>query len=236
MTITYAQLKAKFERDLDLEDELFIQDTELMEIFNDGIREAEGVIHKLGIEEIYFLEYDNPAVVSGTAEYTMPTTIYANKFVKCIYNDGNRVFPIKENKGKYKFETIAINNNTQFSQPIYRYYIRNSYTNHTTMSVKWGLTPTPTETSSTRFTRWFIRKANVLSATTSVCDLPDACLNFLYAYAAWRVWGKEGDGRATEAEKEKDMQKQSMIENLSDMTPDEENEVEMDISTYEDMS
>lgn len=236
MSIAYSALKAKFEMDLDLEDELFIQATELMEIFNDGIREAEGEIHKLGLEELYFLDFDLVSVVSGTQEYSMPTNIYANKLVKCIYNDGSRVYPIRELKGRKKFERMAMNANASHAQPVYEYYIRNSYTNHTTMAVKWGLTPSPNETSSTAFKRWFIRKANVLTATTSICDLPDACLNFLYAYAAWRVWGKEGDGRAVGADSEKEKQRTLMIQNLSDMTPDEENEVEMDASLYEDMS
>ena len=236
MSKTYAQLKAKFERDLDLEDEDFVQDTELMEIFNDGIREAEGEIHKLGLEELYYLEKDLPSVVSGTQEYAMPSNIYSSKLVKCIYNDGNRVYPIKELRGRKRFEKIAHNANTTHSQPVYEYYLRNAYTNDTTMSTKWGLSPTPTETSSTRFTRWYIREANKLEATTSVCDLPDACLNFLYTYAAWRVWGKEGDMRAAEAKNELENQRKVMVQNLSDMTPDEENEIEMDTSTYEDMS
>ena len=233
---TYSDLKTKIEMDMDTEDEDFVQDTELMEYFNDGIRDAEGQIHKLGLEEIYYLTYDNPSVILGTAEYALPTNIYGNKLVKCIYNDGSRVFPIRELKGKRRFEEIETQNNYPVSLPIYKYYLRNVYTNDTTQATKWGLVPTPSETSSTHFKRWYIREANKLEATTSVCDLPDACLNFLYAYVAWRIWGKEGDVRANDAKQELENQRALMIQVLSDMTPDEENEIEMDFDLYRDHS
>jgi hypothetical protein len=233
---TYAQLKAKVEMDMDTEDETFVQDTELMEYFNDGIREAESEIHKLGLQEIYYLTYDNPSIVSGTAEYAMPSNIFANKIVKVIYNDGSKVYAIRGLKGRNRFERIANNSNSSSSDPIFEYYLRNVFTSDTSIATKMGFTPTPLETTSTRFTRWYIRHANVLEATTSVCDLPDPCLNFLYSYAYWRIWGKEGDGRAIEAKNEVENQRRLMIETLSEMTPDDENQIEMDTDIYDNMS
>ena len=81
---TYAQLLAKIEKDLDLESEDFIQDDELMEYFNDAIRECESHIHKLGLEDVYFKTFDNPSLVSGTSDYAMPTNIFANKIIECV--------------------------------------------------------------------------------------------------------------------------------------------------------
>lgn len=236
MSRTYLQLKTKIEMDMDTEDEDFVQDTELMEYFNDGIREAEGEIHKLGLAQHYYLERDNPSIVQGTQEYSMPSNIYANKIVGVTYNDGSRVYKVTEIKGKQRFEKIALNENSQSSNPSYQYYLRNAYTSDTVQAVKFGLTPTPQETTSTRFTRWYLREANKLEADTSVCDLPDACLNFLYAYATWRIWGKEGDARAVDAKGELELQREKMIQNLDDMTPDDEDEVEFDLSAYNDHS
>lgn len=229
----YSAMKLKLQRDMDIEDELFIQDAELLELFNDAIRDCEREIHTIGLEEIYFLNYDNPSVVSGTAEYAMPTGIYQSKLVKCLYNDGNRVFPIKELHGKIRFEELEIASNFTANQPIYKYLLRNA---SSTAGMKWTLVPTPRETSATRFKRWFIREAQKLTVDASVCDLPDTCLNFIYAYVAWRVWGKEGDGRADGAKAEVELQRKLMIEGLTNMTPDEENEIEMDLNLYEEMS
>lgn len=235
--LAYSALKAKIEKDMDLEDEDFVQDTELMEYFNDAIRDCEGEVHKIaGLPEIYFLNYDNPAIVSGTKEYVLPTDIYENKLVKCIYNNGSRVFAINELRGRRRFEDMAFETNIAPSNPIYRFYLRNIRTSDTAIATKWGLTPTPQESSSTYFTRWYIRKANRMTATTSVCDLPETCYNFLYAYIGWRVWGKEGDARAEAAENEKEKQRAIMIQNLVDMTPDEDDKLEMDTSSYDEMS
>ena len=233
MGITYSAMQAKIEKDMDIEDEVMIQDTELMEYFNDAIRDCEREIHSIGLEEIYFKNYDNPAVISGTAEYNMPTGIYQSKILKCVYNDGNRVFPIKEMKGKSQYEEIEMSANYTSSNPVYRYFLRNA---SASSGVKWTLVPTPRETSSTRFKRWFIREATKMANSASVCDLPDACLNFIYAYVTWRIWGKEGDGRSIGAKAEVELQRKMMIDGLTDMTPDEENEIEMDTDIYEDMS
>ncbi len=236
MSKTYSELKTKIEMDMDTEDEAFVQDTELMELFNDAIRDAEGEIHNLDLDEHYYQTYDRPAIVLGTAEYAPPSDIYGNKYLKGIYNDGSRVHEIREIKGRNRFAEIAMNLNVPSANPVYRYYLRNIRTSDTAISTKWGLTPTPQETTSQFFQRWYIRQANRMTADTSVCDLPDACLNFLYAYVAWRIWGKEGDGRGDAAKAELENQRRLMIQNLDDMTPDGEDEVERDLSVYDEHS
>lgn len=230
---TYAVMKAKIQKDMDIEDETFIQDTELLEYFNDAIRDCEGHIQKLGLQEEWYLNKDNPSVVAGTAQYDLPSDIYLKKFVECVYNDGSRTFEIKEIKGKNRFTRVAFNSNYTQNQPIYSYYLL-----HATAAAgaKWVLDPVPTETSSTRFTRWYIRAAQKMTVDASICDVPDVCLNFIYAYVTWRIWAKEGDGRAVGAKQELELQRTMMVEILSDMTPDGNNEIELDTSTYDEMS
>lgn len=231
MSKTYAQLKAKIEMDMDTEDEDFVQDTELMEYFNDAIRDCEGDIHKLGLEN-YFENSDNPAVISGTSEYSMPSDIYLNKIKRCIYSDGTNIYEIKELTGEHRYQELAYDASQASGSRIYRYILKNA----SSSGVKWKLTPTPTETSSTRFTRYYIRAATKMATTASICDLPEACYNFIYAYVAWRIWAKEGDLRADGAKQEVELQRQMMVDRLADMTPDDNNRIEMDTSAYDDMS
>lgn len=232
MTITFLELKTKFERDLDLEGEEFIQETELMELFNDGIRKCEAHIHKLGLEDIYFKTSDTPSLVSGTSDYAMPTNVYASKILECVYASGNKIFEVKRIKGRDKHVRKAEIDFDGGSDPKYLYDLR-----HDTAAggIKWVLIPSAKETS-TNITRWYIRKVQSMTADASVCDLPEVCYNFLYAYVAYRAWGKEGDARAGDAKAAHDEELQLMLDTLAEMTPDEENEMEMDTSIYDDMA
>lgn len=232
MSETYANMKLKLQRDLDLEGEDFIQDTELLALFNDAIRECEAHIHKLGLDDTYFLDYDTVNMVTGVAEYDLPENIYLNKFKGCVYNNNDRVFYVDEMRSSQRLLEKAIIDNESVNDPVYQYFLRNSTAADGT---KWVLHPAAKETAS-YITRWYIRKVAPLTASTSICDVPDVCLNFIYAYVAWRVWGKEGDARAADAKNERDMQKTLMLDTLSEMVPDEEKEIEIDTSIYEEMS
>lgn len=228
---TYADLLAKIEKDLDIEDELFVQDSELMEYFNDAIRACESQIHKLGLEDLYFKTSDNPSLVIGTADYSMPSNIYQNKIVEVVFNDGSKVFEIKRLKGSNKHVRKAYIDNDSGSDPLYLYDI---VYNTAAAGIKFKLIPASKITNSTYVTRWYIREATRMTLTTSVCDLPDACLNFVYAYVSWRIWGKEGDPRVMGAQQERDKQEMLMVETLAEMTPDDDNEVEKDLSYYDE--
>lgn len=232
MTITYLEMKTKLERDMDLEGEEFIQEDELRELFNDAIRKCEAHIHKLGLEDVYFKTKDNPSLVSGTSDYAMPTNIYANKILECVYANNTDIFEVKRLKGRDKHVRKAEIEYDAGSNPRYLYDIR-----HDTAAggVKWVLVPSAKETS-TNITRWYIRKVQQMTVDASICDLPEVCYNFIYAYVYWRAWGKEGDARATDAKNAHDEELALMLETLAEMTPDEENEMEMDTSHYDDMA
>ncbi len=232
MSITYADMKLKVERDMDIEDEDFIQTTELLAYFNDAIRECEAHIHKLGLEDQYFMTSDAPTLVVGTSDYSMPSDIYLNKIVECVYNDGTRFFEVKRLKGTRKHLKKAEILNYTNNMPIYVYDVTSA---SAAAGTKWVLVPASKE-ASTNITRWYIRSVEVMVDDTSVCDLPNVCLNFLYAYVTWKIWVKEGDPRADVSASYALQQKELMIQTLAEMTPDDNNEVEMDFSTYDEMS
>lgn len=232
MSETYANMKLKVQRDVDIEEEEFIQPLELLSYFNDAQRECEAHIHKLGLEDQYFKTSDTPSLVTGTSSYAMPTDIYLNKLIECVYNDSSRVFEVMRLKGSNKYVNKALILNDSVSQPIYKYDITNA---SAAAGTKWVLIPASQETS-TNITRFYIRKVAALTGDASVCDVPDVCLNFIYAYVIWRVWSKEGDGRAEPAKMVLNEQRDLMLETLSEMTPDDNNYVEMDMTSYDEMS
>lgn len=228
---TYAQMKSKIERDWDLEEEEMIPDGELIEYFNDAIREAEANIHRLCVEDKYFETKAALALVSGTADYSLPATIYANKILKIVYNDGSRVYEIARLRGKDKYAEVAAITNANEGTPQYKYLIRND----SSAGNKIQLVPASVETSATNVTVWFIRSATVMSTTSSICDIPEF-YNFIYAFVSWRILGKDGDPRAAAAKGELERQRQLMIETLETMVDDGDNEIIPDVSHYEEMS
>ena len=80
---TWAELKDKVQRDLDLEGEVFINETELLGYANEAIDEVERQVHTL--YEDYFLTKAVISLVDGTEEYALPTDIYAFKIIHASF-------------------------------------------------------------------------------------------------------------------------------------------------------
>ena len=82
---TLSEIKAKIKRDLDLEAEDFVRDTELNDLINEAIDEAEAEVHSL--YEDYFLTREVVTLVAGQEEYELPTNIYGHKIRRVVYNN-----------------------------------------------------------------------------------------------------------------------------------------------------
>ncbi|GAF86883.1 unnamed protein product, partial [marine sediment metagenome] len=104
---TLLEIRTKIQQDLDLKEETFINDTEVNDYINEGIDEAEVTIHKLGMQDDYFLKMDNISLVAGTRLYDLPTDIYASMIKQLVYRNGSTVYPIKRLRNVHRFEEIA---------------------------------------------------------------------------------------------------------------------------------
>src|SRR6185503_10480631 len=106
MSVQYSTAKAKVERDLDLEEENFIQDEEMLEYFNEALREAEAEV--LAIYEDYLLDSASLALVIGTSKYDLPNGIYDSKIRGVIYSNGSIIYEIKRIRSAHKFLDRAL--------------------------------------------------------------------------------------------------------------------------------
>lgn len=228
--LTYADLRTKVEKDLDLETEDFIQSDEMIGYFNEAIDECEAEIHKLGMEDEYFLKKTALPLVQGQEEYDLPTDIYANKIRHVVYKNGTKIFTIKRCR-KDKFLKYA---DYQLSPPtdFYEYFIINPTAGEKPKIV---LLPASRETSSTNVTIWHIRNANKLVGDDSVCDIQEFS-SFIIKFVKWKVLQKEGHPGQDSAKQELEEQRQLMKETLENMVPDEDSEIPGDYSIYEEMS
>lgn len=231
---SFAEIKAKVERDLDIEVEEFIQPQEFIEYVNDGIKDAESHIHKLGLEDEYFLSKAQLALVTAQEDYTLPANIYADKIRAIVYRNGATIYTIKRLRGPEKFEVIERINQYNTVTDYYNYLLRNDSAAN---GVKLQLVPPSRETLPVGVTIWYIRSANRwITDDTQFCDIPEVGMNYLYDFIKYKVLFKEGHPSSGEMKSDMEKSQQVMIQTLEQMVPDDETEVYKDLSFYQDMS
>lgn len=235
MSTTYAVAKLKVQKDLDLEGETFIQDTEMLEYFNEALREAEAEI--LGINEDYFMTRAYLALVNGTDLYSLPTGIYEDKIRGIVYDNtsatsGGSIYEIKRIRTPKKFLDRSYLRNSDPTD-YYQYIVLNSSASGTQIE----LSPAAKETSSTNVRIWHLRVVDVIVNTTDIVDKDIRFINFIYAYVKARCKQKEAAGdMPQDARMELEMQRKLMVETLSNRIPDDDNEAIKDMSFYYEMS
>lgn len=120
----YEEVLNKILVDLDLEEETFIQPTEMVGYINDAIQDAESEIQNLTLAPDYFLTSKPLALVTGQSEITLPNNIYANKIRSIVYQNGAIIYPIRKLKSLSEFLDLAFSQ--QYGQADdYRYLLKN---------------------------------------------------------------------------------------------------------------
>lgn len=238
-TPTFGEIDDKVTTDLDLQNETFVSVDERVGYFNEAIREAEAEIAKLGLDETYFLKSASLALVQGTSAYAMPTDIYINKIRSIIYANGTIIYPIRQIRRMRKFLDAAFT--TQFGQnEYYRYLIQNTDSTNDRQIV---LFPASRETGSSLVTIWYIRDANrvpltsegSLTATRATkVDIPEF-QSFLMQFVKCRIYEKEGNPNYDSGVAVLQQQRKMMVDTLTQMIPDDDDEIEQDLTSYEDM-
>lgn len=226
---TYLAIATKVKRDLGLEQDDFISPSELIGYCNEAIDECESEIHT--IYEDYFLTSATVSLVQGTATYSMPSNIYANKIRAVIYTNGSTIYTVDRIKELNKFIDIMVTD--QFStSAAYRYFLVND---SATAGIKLQLVPPSRETLPNAITIWYLRNANRMGGDADICDIPEFS-TFVIQWMKMRCYEKQGDARFTAAIQMVDQQRGQMVETLSAMVPDGDNELEADVSHYRAMS
>lgn len=228
---TWLEIRQKVERECDLESEDFVRRAELLEYCNEAIDEAEAEIHAL--YEDYFLKYTSIPVVSGDELFSISTLIpdiYADKIRRIIFteNDGITNYTVKRVKDWRKFEEKALSD-SYLTTDLYQYFI----VNQTPGNPQLLLIPKANETGT--MTVWYLRNANRLVNDSDKCDIPEF-INFIFAHMRVKVFGKEGHPSYQEALERLETERNRMVAVLSSRVPDADNEIEMDLSYYDDMN
>ena len=229
---TWAEIKAKIESECDLQDETFVRPDELLAYANEAIDEAESEIHSL--YEDYFLKYKDYNVQDQVETISMPDDIYANKIRSVIFHLGTQIgqnmtsYRVKRLSDARKFEQKAIMDSYN-PKGLYEYFVVNS----TVGSPQIMFTPKVWQTGIMRV--WYLRNANRLYTDTDICDIPEF-VNFVIAFIKVKVYAKESHQDLPDAEATLERLRASMNGTLQAMVPDADNNIDMDLSYYDEMN
>ena len=225
---TYAEIRDKVLADLGLEQEEFITPSELMGYCNMAIDDAESEIHT--IYEDYFLTKADLDVVQGVSEVALPDNIYANKIRGIVYNDGTDLYTVSRyRKSVSMFE--ALEDDKDSGSTIMKYLLFND---SASAGVKINLVPAPSYTRTGALKVYYLRNANRMVDANSVCDIPEF-VDYIMQFMKVRCYEKEGHPNLQMAIGVMDYKKKNLINTLSNMIPDGDNELEKDTSFYWEM-
>lgn len=216
--LTWSTIKAKIKRQLDLQEQDFCDDDELLDYANAAIDRVEAEIHNL--YQDYFLNSYYIPLVEGINEYVLPTDIYANKIRKIFYKDSDNNY----------YEVMPITLEETLDMEVgedYKYLILNDSTN----GYRIRFYPNVAVTSSTYLQVWYLRNAKRLVLDADACDLPEF-VNYVIEFIRKRVLEKDGSPLLAIAEADLEFQRQLMIKTLQTRKPDNNNRITPELDLY----
>jgi hypothetical protein len=216
---TWSTIRDEIQQEYDLAEETFIDSDELMVYGNDAIEFIEAQL--ISSNEQYFLTSSTSSTVSGTATLAMPTDVYANKLRAVLYSYNNNEYEVKRIKDIR--ETIDVESGDN-----YKYVITNTSADGT----KLKLYPTPSASETDALTIWYIRNINRFEDDDTTLDVPEAKA-FIKQFVIDKAANKERMTPDAPLSPKCERLLLELISALSNMIPDENNEVLMNWSHYE---
>jgi len=228
---TLSEIREKVQKDLDIEGEVFIQPTELVNYINEAIDDAEAEIH--GIYEDYFLTDYYVPLETNKNTYDLPEKIYAHKIRKIIFSNGqSKTYEVARIPESEKFSDIALTERFR-STEFYRYLIKNDIAGQPQMYFVPNIREQDTGSNLMRV--WFLRNANRLEIDSDICDIPEF-VHFVIAQTKLRVLEKEGHPNTAYWDGQTERLRRRMVDTLSNMVPDGETDIEPNMMHYEELS
>lgn len=233
-TLTFGTLKGQIQRELDLESEDFIDSTEMIDTFNEAVRECESHIHTLGLESVYFKRRAFLTLTNASNLVDLPSDIYDYKILRIVWAESGKLYTVKRQRLDISYEDME--NERVMGSSSNDFYTYDVHYSTIASGPQLYLTPAARETTSTKAVIYYIRQANQMSADATLFDLPTSSINYVKKYVKYRAYYKEGHPNTNEAKLDLDEARKQMIETLATMVPDGDSTLEKDMSHYEEMS
>jgi hypothetical protein len=210
-TWTKQEFENKVLLEHDLQEESFISTAEMTNYINEGIDWAESLV--VGLYEDYYL--DRTEWLPIVDETTMPANIYANKLRRVEICTSPEMGEVRQ---------IFKNSNLD------PHYFGYNIFHKTGESPKIVFENIPTEFNYYRLT--FTRNANRVVNGNDIIDLPEVAVYYAQQFVKMRCYQKERDQMAFKASDEILAMEQAMTDALTNITNDGSDNLEPDVSFY----
>ncbi len=142
---TYAEVRDFVQKKLDLQEEAFISAEELLEYCEEAVKYCEAEIHKLNIEDQYFVAEAPLVLASGKYDIALPSNMYANKILRVVYSRGSEVYTLNRLTKKDRFEDSELLKQNGGSSQSWEYMLIN---NDPRVGTRMRIYPTSSESST----------------------------------------------------------------------------------------
>lgn len=215
---TLKEVREKMEKEFDIQEEPdFLAAGEFTGYVNEVIDTLEQHFIKLGD---YFFSSTTINLVPGQRDYDLPDDIYGTKIRQILTKDYDEVKEVKDLK---VMKLLADSPGSPFKYKLI---------NNKGQGIKLRLFPTPdrVETLDLDYTR----NASRVELDGDVIDIPEA-MNYMFTFLRMRLYQKEKNfAMAQDMKAELPKQEELLLDALSARTDDENNDIQPDVSIYED--
>jgi hypothetical protein len=198
--------------DLDLEEEVWISDSELNSWINEGIKNAEAQIHTL-YEDYFLVESDPIVITQGQYLVEYPSDVYASKIRKIIFTDGlgasNTNHEVKRIRNILDGATADLYS-TNSTNPILE------WTNTNKLSEGRKIRLFPNTGRGGYLHIWYIRNVSELVNDEDISEI-DEFDRYVVQYVKTKVFLKDGDPRTADSKILEEQYKSDVITTLSNM-------------------
>jgi hypothetical protein len=224
----FSEMESKIKNDLDLNEETFIQPSEMKDYFNEAVAMIQADVHT--IYEDYFKRSVKYSPTEGQDTLQLPADIYAQKIRKLYVNiDVTNRFEIVRIKNQDEVLDIDVTDR-------YKYDLFNDgYTDLNPQGITVQLYPPirAEHAGANTLQMFYIRNVARYVDETSVCDIPEFS-NVINQYVRYKCRAKEGHPDASQDLADLQSIKSLMLETLRDRVIDENTEIRKDFSFYTD--
>lgn len=228
---TFGALSSQVSKELDIEDEEFIQSTELVGYFDSGVRVVEAELIKLGLREKYLQDEAFISTVAGQADYSLPPNIIDTKIRKLVYRNGPTIYTMNPMKNEDMYQAEDILNLYESSE----WYMWELY--KLTEEYTLRIVPKASLSVANAIRVIFYKDLNRFVADSTNCDMPEICYEFLLSYVRYRVYKKENNALLSDEKEYLASTLTNMRETLSGQIADPTIDlIDQDLSIYTEMS
>lgn len=230
---TFGTLKEKVQSETDTEAEDFVIGDEILAYFQEAVDECAAHIYKVWpLATQYFETLVKKDLAVNQQLVTLPTNIYARAITRMHLVNNGRVRGITRFKNRERYEDVALLSIDGNQGDPAKYLFVNASPSNTHQIELW---PSSKEAGTGILWIWYVREPIQIVDDDSLVDIPEFYY-YITSYVKWKIYDKEGSPQAVDAKADRDEKRALMLETLAEMTPDEDNKIEGDYSTYDEMS